>query len=93
MAHPNVLFMDFQHCKAKQQTNSSCKHLEKLARILQATVMSLKEDPLAFGQEVIKLEEHCANIVTNQHEDKLCHENLPEKLAVIRWLESPENKI
>lgn len=92
LTHPEALFSELTLCKTDSSIRKTCEHLGSLAMVIQKIAVTLQEDPFLFGQEIIKLEMSCANSEIKQQEKTECNDNLKTKLAVIKWLESPERK-
>lgn len=90
--HPQALFSALTHCAGTTSSDLACQNLKKMAQSFQKLALSLERDPHAFGQQIIGLEVHCSSSMLSLKEKDTCQETLQRRLAVVKWLESPENR-
>ncbi len=93
--HPKELQNVLNECPTKHPKDISCEALSNVALNINQLAYELRMDPQAFGQKVLTLQEIISQQtnLTNQTEiladldkNKL---QLKQRLAVIKWLESP----
>lgn len=85
--HPRDLFQVLPLCTS---STGACQNLKKMAQSFQKLALSLERDPRAFGQQIIGLETRCSSSMLSLKEKSRCREALQRRLAVVKWLESPE---
>ena len=69
-------------CPKFSQKNIGCDELKSIAVRANALAYELREDPQAFGNKILKLQQDAST-----PENKI---QLAERLAIVKWLESPE---
>jgi len=98
--NPNVLQKVIQKCPTQQPEGLSCRQLTKIALQVNKLAYELRLDPQGFGQKILSLQEALVNQqeavqqkpnqselqVTLHHSQR----ELRERLAIVKWLESPE---
>lgn len=94
--HPPALQAALKQCPQKNNFPVSCARLKALAQETSKLAYELQLNPQAFGQSIMDLQEQLAiaqkagseaeKVQINEIENKL-----QARLAVVRWLESPEN--
>lgn len=86
--NPRKLEKAIASCQDVQ--SSRCIKLKEIALRINDLAYELRLDPQAFGQKILLLQETIANpessTVLVQTKDEL-----QERLAVVKWLESPES--
>lgn len=90
--HPQAVFKALQACASgKQHLDPSCQDLESMAQVLRKWVSEVQSNPQSFGQEIIQTQIRCAAVTLSEAEKMRCHHDLEMRLAVVKWLESPES--
>lgn len=91
-SNPDALQKAIMLCPNTQPKDLSCAELNSIAFEMNKFAEELQRDPLAFGQEILTLQERIATAVPLS--ENLLHDQdiLRNRLAVIRWLESPGSK-
>lgn len=100
--HPKILQEAMQNCPARAPSkNVSCIQAEVIAKEIAAQIAQLQDNPQAFGQKILKLQEtldqQTLSLRANPNVSELkiiidTNKNkLAEYLALVGWLESPEN--
>ena len=97
--HPVELQTALQQCPVTQPAGVSCEQLNKLAIRTNQFVSELQYNPQIFGQRILSLQETQAKLKmelvdkpgalplqTAFDENKM---QLRERLAIVKWLESP----
>ncbi len=97
--HPKELLQAFNKCPGHQTTTLSCEQLKPIALRLNTLAYELRFDPQGYGQKILDLQESIAAInLTSQHNTlpnesqsvlNVNTKNLNERLAIVKWLESP----
>lgn len=97
--HPNVLQKAIETCATKQPSDVSCETLKNIASRVDESAYQLRINPLEYGKIILSLQETIAKQEvalregSNQHGLQLSlNENvqhLQERLAIVKWLESP----
>lgn len=89
--HPKVLRDEVRMCAGN--ITEHCRNLYAIAEKLDMLMIELQRSPEAFGQRIMSIQmdlthakEMRANALINQYK-----EHLAMRLAVVRWLESPES--
>lgn len=97
--HPKVLEAAIIACPEKSPTGISCEQLKIIASHVNELAYQLRLNPQGYGKEILMLQETIAkqelnlrqspnepkqqaSLIENQHQ-------LGERLAVVKWLESP----
>jgi hypothetical protein len=97
--HPKVLQQALNACP-KQTTSLDCEQLKKIASDTNILVYELRMDPQGYGQKILALQEKVAVLeaeltkTKSQEAQSVLKQNkqqLSERLAVVKWLESPES--
>lgn len=98
--HPKILQSALQHCSEKQSIDTSCEQLKTIALSVNESAYQLRLDPQAYGkkilllQQVIAQQESALKNQSNQPELQLTlienKRQLEQRLAIVKWLESPE---
>lgn len=99
--HPKVLQQAMKDCPKKQPAGLSCQQIEKIAVQMNTLAYQLQYNPQGFGATILKLQETIASQQTQLTKNKANSEmhvdleknkkELAERLAVVKWLESPES--
>jgi hypothetical protein len=99
--HPQALQNAIKNCSAKQPSYLSCEQLSAIAIKTNELAYQLQTNPQAFGKKILALQETIAlqkadlQTKANSPELRATFEKnkqfLAQCLAVVRWLESPEN--
>lgn len=98
--HPKVLQQALQACPQKQPKNVTCKQLNAIALKVNSAAYELRLSPQFYGKKILILQQTIAkqeqilkikpnqpNIQISLSENK---QQLQERLAIVKWLESPE---
>ncbi|WP_133131257.1 hypothetical protein [Legionella yabuuchiae] len=98
--HPQDLQRALNNCPKDSPKQVSCRTLEMIANRINKYALELRTSPQGFGQEILALQEKIAQqekaLSQTRDQPDLKHalqENkieLEQRLAVVRWLESPE---
>jgi hypothetical protein len=99
--HPQLLQQAVQACPVKKPSLLSCEELSQIARSTHELAYQLQASPQAFGKSILELQQTLAkqeaelrknpNQPALQSEIKKNKRNLAERLAIVKWLESPES--
>ena len=99
-SHPGAIKQALQKCPQQSPKKISCDELHKVSMRLTALAFQLRTGPQHFGQEILKLQQTIAKqkkiLLENPEQrdmEKSLENNqqrLKERLAVVKWLESPE---
>jgi hypothetical protein len=98
--HPKVLQQALQTCPAKQPKGVNCDQLKNIALRVNESAYQLRLDPQAYGKKILLLQQTIAKqesdlqqqsnqpgLQSSLNENK---QHLQERLAIVKWLESPE---
>lgn len=98
--HPKILQQVLQACPTKQSRDISCDQLKNIALQVNESAYQLRLDPQTYGkkilllQQIISKQESALQEKSNQPDlQSSLKENkrhLQERLAIVKWLESPE---
>ncbi|MCP0913648.1 MULTISPECIES: hypothetical protein [Legionella] len=98
--HPKALQEAIKKCPEQASGQLSCKHLQKIALRTNNLALQLRSDPQGYGKQILSLQETIAEqemaLQQNKNQPQLQKElesnkyQLKERLAVVKWLESPE---
>ncbi len=97
--HPKELQQAFNKCHVKPTTSLNCEQLKLIAVRINALAYELRLDPQGYGQKILSLQQqiaagessaraHALNADVKMQLDRH-KQNLNERLAVVKWLESP----
>lgn len=99
--HPKVLQQAMKDCPNKQPSGLSCQQIEKVAVQMNTLAYQLQYNPQGFGAAILKLQQTIASQqieLTKSNANNELHldlnknkKELAERLAVVKWLESPES--
>ncbi len=99
--HPDALHKEIKNCPDKQPKAMRCDQLIAIAAQVNELAYQLRMNPQQFGQQIIALQialakqEQSLQQKTDQPgldvEFNKNRQNLNERLAVVKWLESPES--
>ena len=97
--HPQELQRAIKNCPAQSPGKISCDELKKVARKINSLAYELQMNPQGFGSKIIALQEELVQqqeqFAQHPKEQKLAmqmkqnQEQLAQRLAIVRWLESP----
>lgn len=88
--HPTALIDVLKHCPQRSPSGLSCEQAQTLAQTFRSMAYELQQDPQVFGQKIIDLQiAYTKPDLTSADKDVYTKE-LAMRLAVVRWLESPE---
>ncbi len=100
ITNPKALQQAMLDCPERSHAALSCKQLEEIAARLQDMGYQLRANPQEFGKRILALQEIIAkqelSLTHNQNQPELKiqlnhnKQQLKERLAVVKWLESPE---
>ncbi|KTD21571.1 hypothetical protein [Legionella londiniensis] len=98
--NPKALQKALDKCPDESPRHISCKKLESIAQQLKEYAFELRTSPQAFGKKILNLQETIARqeqaLLHNTNQPQLKaqlqknKEELQIRLAVVKWLESPE---
>jgi hypothetical protein len=99
--HPNVLHNEIKKCPDEQPQSLSCEQLTAVAAQMNELAYQLRSNPQLFGQQIMTLQTMLVaqekSLQQNREQPELTVEInknrqiLNERLAVVKWLESPES--
>lgn len=99
--HPEALQQALKKCPAPQPEALSCEELSRIALDVNQLVYSLQMSPQGFGSKIISLQVELAKQQAlyrkNPNQPELLtsieaiKQQLAMRLAIVKWLESPEN--
>ena len=97
--HPNALQAAIETCSKQNTGDASCEQLHAVATKVNKLAYQLRLNPQGYGQDILKLQETIAKqtlslrgalnqseLQSSMMENK---QQLEERLAVVKWLESP----
>jgi len=100
LLHPKVVQNAMASCDSNQTTALNCKQIEAIASRLNEAAYQLQSNPQGYGQIILKLQQDIAQkesqLQKKPHEPalllslKASQQELQERLAIVKWLESPE---
>ncbi|MFA6303335.1 MAG: hypothetical protein WC627_09425 [Legionella sp.] len=100
-SNPRALQAALKLCPEQAPTGLTCQQLEQIAIPLNSLGHQLQYNPQEFGAKILKLQETIAQqkaqLAKNTQDkdlEKQLQENtndLAERMAVVKWLESPES--
>lgn len=98
--HPKILQKALQECPKKQSSGIDCDQLKDIALRINESAYQLRLDPQAYGKKILFLQQTIAqqesalqeksNQPDLQSSLKENKQNLQERMAIVKWLESPE---
>ena len=98
--HPKAMQNALDSCPARAPESIGCDKLHDLANKMSILAMHLRESPQDFGKQILALQEsiakNSADLTKNSAQPKLQalldrdKHDLTLRLAVVKWLESPE---
>lgn len=91
--NPERLNTALQKCPEKSPKQVSCPELKSIALELNQLAWELQQNPQAFGQKMMALQTEQMRLNesnASSHERDVLQREIAIRLAVIRWLESPE---
>lgn len=98
--NPKALQQAIKECPDKAPLDISCAELKTVAERVNALSYELQMNPQGFGRKILALQEELANqelkLTQNPKQDilvkkiKETKKQLAQRLAIVRWLESPE---
>ena len=98
--HPHALQQALKACPKQSAVRVSCEQLATIASKLNASADQLRSDPQGYGKKILSLQEDIAQQESRLRTTDLTaalqsslNENkrtLQERLAIVKWLESPE---
>ncbi|ASQ45650.1 hypothetical protein [Legionella clemsonensis] len=99
--NPQALQQAIKDCPNKKPQQMSCEQLTILAEGINQLAYQLQANPQAFGKKILALQETLAKqqaeLKANPSQSSLKisieknEKELAERLAIVRWLESPES--
>lgn len=98
--NPQALQEAIKNCPEKSPKGVSCDELKDTALRMNKLALQLRMDPQDFGKQILALQEEIAkqeselasknaSIKANGLKEK--KEDLKERIAIVKWLESPES--
>ena len=96
--HPKKLQESIEKCNILAQSTPECEHLHKMAVRVNSLAYELRMNPQAYGQKILSLQVAIAKQIdkpqssanTQSEIHPTLEQELRERLAIIKWLESPE---
>lgn len=98
-SNPKELQAALKSCSDHQFQDTQCQQLQQLGQRMGTLAYQLQSSPQGFGTKILSLQEQIAsqeqamksNHYTAEEQSILAHnkEDLAERLAVVKWLESP----
>ena len=98
--HPHALQTVLQACPKPPSIEISCEQLANIAAHLNAGAQQLRSNPQGYGKKILSLQEAIAKQESMLHTSTLKtdlqsslndnRQRLQERLAIVKWLESPE---
>ena len=98
--HPHVLEQALKACPKPPSTHMSCEQLATIASQVNVSADQLRSDPQGYGKKILSLQEAIAkqesilrttplktDLQSSLNENKRI---LQARLAIVKWLESPE---
>lgn len=99
--NPQALERALQNCPRNHPPNVNCEQLVAIAIEVNELVYQLQANPQIFGKKILALQEQLAkqqaNLQLNPNQPALEQEigqikqQLGQRLAIVKWLESPES--
>lgn len=99
--HPEQLRQAIAHCPDKHPPEVSCEQLADVAKMVNTLAYQLQISPQGFGKDILALQEKIAKqrstLKKEPNQSGLKsdldknEQNLKERLAIVKWLESPES--
>ncbi|HHF7346985.1 TPA: hypothetical protein ACPSKE_000142 [Legionella feeleii] len=99
--NPQALQQAIKECPNKQPVQVSCQQLAAINSAVYELVYQIQINPQEFGKQILSIQQDLAKqrIVLKKNPNqpelrKMIEENeqrLAERLAIVRWLESPES--
>ena len=93
LSHPKSLQAVLLECPQKQPHDLSCDQLQPIAQEINGLVYELRGDPQGYGQKILALQMSLASLQTKNTDSSELDETrqqLLTRLAVVKWLESPQ---
>lgn len=87
--HPESLQKALNLCPGTQPKEISCEDLQRIARKLNDYSYELRKNPQEFGGEILKLQQKIGKKSKLNENTASLKNELQERLAVVKWLESP----
>lgn len=98
--HPDKLQAVLASCPSVQPQHIDCETLYTIQKTMSMLAIELQRNPQDFGKKIIGLQEHISKVTIQLKKDPdnqslhntMMHlkTELDQRLAVARWLESPE---
>lgn len=88
--HPQAVFEALQACDVSTH-EKHCQQLQALGRSFRQWANDVKLNAQAYGQTIIALQQECVKPSLTAAAKETCRQEVEMRLAVVRWLESPEN--
>ncbi len=98
--HPHALEQALQACPKPPSASMSCEQLATIASEVNASAEQLRMDPQGYGKKILSLQEDIAahEVMLQTSPQKTALQSslnekkqmLEERLAIVKWLESPE---
>lgn len=99
--HPRELEKVLKNCPAQHPAGIACDQLQSLALEVNQLAYTLQMNPQLFGKKIIELQEKLAkkqaDFAKNPQNAELkaaiisIQDQLANRIAIVNWLESPEN--
>lgn len=99
--HPNALQKAISQCPKSQPIEVSCEQLKMVASRVNELANELRSNPQGYGKKILSLQEVIAKQESTLQKASDAPElqssivenkkDLEERLAVVKWLESPES--
>jgi hypothetical protein len=86
--HPEALAKVMQLCAENSKERKDCARLKKTAQHVNRLMDELRENPQLFGQSIVSLQSALAQPIDKSQQVQL-KQALAERMAIVRWLETP----
>ena len=97
--HPVELQKALTQCSTNKSIKLSCEQLKEIAAKVNKLAYQLRLDPQEFGKQILLLQENIAKLESSLKDTSPSpelmplliesHRHLNERLAIVKWLESP----
>jgi hypothetical protein len=92
-AHPKALQQALSACPNQSPQGLTCAQAEQIMNKMNGLAFELQLNPQSFGAKILKLQQTLAATPKGAKDQALeqTKQELAERLAIVKWLESPEN--
>jgi hypothetical protein len=95
--HPQILQKELKACPNAHPANITCTELKNIAKDINTLAYELQMNPQEFGSKILNLQLALETTPTQATSSSKSHsinemrQELDMRLAIVKWLESPEN--